>query len=229
MMGREYYVPSTMELLEALVMPLRRGQSSMPWLVPLPTEFRGRTFGELMEHWALTNECAVPLGLYRCLFSGEGAFGLARAMGYVMTRPAPDRVLMEGDKVYVLATLDWARQHLGKLLDFDKYGEPTWRQALLKSMGMGGTPEEQNGKMSSGSASAKINGHSNSVNWDEKLTSLEARIDKIIASIEAHKRPVVNSSEAQKVSPRPESTIGGGLSPRTNTGLSRGERPANTV
>merc|ERR1712061_802239 len=40
MLGREYYVPCTMEILQTLV--ICNGQSSLPWLVPVPKQFHGR-------------------------------------------------------------------------------------------------------------------------------------------------------------------------------------------
>jgi len=104
MLGREYYVPSTMELLQALVMPARRGQSSFPWLVDIPEDFWGRTFDELFEAWTTSEDMAVPLSIYRNLRN------IPEQYGYVVTNPGPDYILSDSDRVYVLASASWGQQ-----------------------------------------------------------------------------------------------------------------------
>merc|ERR1719160_1333350 len=93
-LGREYYVPSTLELMEALVMPARKGQPTFPFLVPVPDALVGKTFGVLFEKWTTSEEdCAVPLALYRTLYGSTG---------YVSANCEDSQTLRATDKVYVL-------------------------------------------------------------------------------------------------------------------------------
>jgi hypothetical protein len=59
MMGREYYVPSTIEVLEALVMPTMRDQCCSVWLVPMPQHLVGKTFAELFEEFVWVKQKAA--------------------------------------------------------------------------------------------------------------------------------------------------------------------------
>jgi len=113
MLGREYYVPSTMELLQALVMPARRGQSSFPWLVPMPQEFAGKTYASLFEAWTQADDCAIPLSLYRKLPE------VTKQYGYVVTNPDPNLELDEEDHIYVLASGQWGHSMLGPKMIVD--------------------------------------------------------------------------------------------------------------
>eukprot|EP00747_Dinoflagellata_sp_TGD_P088427 gnl/TRDRNA2_/TRDRNA2_163997_c1_seq1.p1 gnl/TRDRNA2_/TRDRNA2_163997_c1~~gnl/TRDRNA2_/TRDRNA2_163997_c1_seq1.p1 ORF type:complete len:586 (-),score=127.39 gnl/TRDRNA2_/TRDRNA2_163997_c1_seq1:50-1549(-) len=132
MLGREYYVPSTMELMQALVMPARRGQLSFPWLVPVPPKFEGKPFMELLKDFCLAEDMALPLGIYRPLFP-RAKMGLRRAMGYVVTNPTADMVLTTADQVYVLASAQWGRRMLQGCLTLSSDGEePLWRKKMLE-------------------------------------------------------------------------------------------------
>eukprot|EP00928_Gymnodinium_smaydae_P054890 TRINITY_DN38589_c0_g1_i1.p1 TRINITY_DN38589_c0_g1~~TRINITY_DN38589_c0_g1_i1.p1 ORF type:complete len:1064 (+),score=149.37 TRINITY_DN38589_c0_g1_i1:200-3391(+) len=123
MLGREYYVPSTMEVLQALVMPARRGQTSFPWLVPVPTDFLGHKFSELYAAWVSSADAAVPLGLYRALPGKESP-----PLGYVVTNPSPDTVLYCTDRIYVLASTSWGRISSKPNLSLTETGVPIWRK-----------------------------------------------------------------------------------------------------
>eukprot|EP00747_Dinoflagellata_sp_TGD_P086003 gnl/TRDRNA2_/TRDRNA2_163110_c1_seq1.p1 gnl/TRDRNA2_/TRDRNA2_163110_c1~~gnl/TRDRNA2_/TRDRNA2_163110_c1_seq1.p1 ORF type:complete len:1242 (+),score=194.97 gnl/TRDRNA2_/TRDRNA2_163110_c1_seq1:490-3726(+) len=61
MLGRMFYMPATIEILEALLMPSRRGQAAYPWQIRVPRAFVNKTFqhlvvamakGEWMKHYA---------------------------------------------------------------------------------------------------------------------------------------------------------------------------------
>jgi len=53
MLGRMYYMPATIELIEALVMPHRRKQTAYPWQIRPPASFVGRPYAWLVEALAL--------------------------------------------------------------------------------------------------------------------------------------------------------------------------------
>jgi len=48
MLGRMFYMPAVIELIEALVMGDRRGQQAYPWQVRVPPKYIGRPFSELV-------------------------------------------------------------------------------------------------------------------------------------------------------------------------------------
>jgi hypothetical protein len=151
MLGREYYVPATMELLEALVMPARRGQPCIPFQAPVPRDLIGGTFGELFGRWVLADEgegemkkeerqsmmSALPFALYRPLFP-EAPAGLRRALGYVVSKPEADLILSGGDLVYVLAPAAWGRKVLGSRQELggETGDELKWRVDLWTLLGM---------------------------------------------------------------------------------------------
>merc|ERR1719387_1304513 len=49
MVGRMYYMPATIELLEALIMPGERSQQAFPWQVRIPSSLHGRKYEELFD------------------------------------------------------------------------------------------------------------------------------------------------------------------------------------
>lgn len=54
MLGRMYYMPAIIELVEALVMPHRRGQRSYPWQISVPPKYVGQPFVQLVRDIAST-------------------------------------------------------------------------------------------------------------------------------------------------------------------------------
>lgn len=108
-LGHGYHFPPTIELMEALTMPARRGQSAFPWQVYCPPEWVGRCFGELLRAWLLADDPALsdvgsvtPIALYRR--RGEvGPEGWAPAAGYNVTLPKQGTQLRQTDLVTVLA------------------------------------------------------------------------------------------------------------------------------
>lgn len=124
--AQAFYTPGILELMDALVLPSRRSQQVYPWFMPIPDHLVGRTYSELFE--LLVNQGAgmldekielarsssdpdlmkrlenaihaLPLGLYRDSQSEE-------SVGYVYTCPAPDTIITEWDKVYVVASKEW--------------------------------------------------------------------------------------------------------------------------
>mmetsp|Transcript_34157 Transcript_34157/g.76537 ORF Transcript_34157/g.76537 Transcript_34157/m.76537 type:complete len:135 (-) Transcript_34157:2-406(-) len=123
MLGREFYFPATIKLLEVLAMPGQHVQTNRPFLVPLPAHFVGRTFQHLLDEWC---SVSLPLGLYRCIFEGEPSLA---GLGYVFTCPPAETKLRSGDQVYVLAPRSWAQDKLG-LPD-----SPVWRTELAAALG----------------------------------------------------------------------------------------------
>jgi len=122
-LGHIYHFPPSIELMEALTMPARRGQASYPWQVRCPPEWAGRAFGELLRVWLLGGDAELPeagtalaLALYRARAEAAGGSGseddqppvasqasLARGGGYNVTLPAPSSELRASDLVTVLA------------------------------------------------------------------------------------------------------------------------------
>eukprot|EP00928_Gymnodinium_smaydae_P039055 TRINITY_DN26773_c0_g1_i1.p1 TRINITY_DN26773_c0_g1~~TRINITY_DN26773_c0_g1_i1.p1 ORF type:complete len:1110 (-),score=83.92 TRINITY_DN26773_c0_g1_i1:167-3496(-) len=124
MLGREFYVPSTMELLQALIMPARRGQTSFPFLVSVPPAFEGQTFTQLFEAWAQAKDPAIPFSLYRHFPASRIRYG------YTVTNPSRDCVLRADDRVFVLASSAWGRRMQN--VDVSPTGVPSWRALLAK-------------------------------------------------------------------------------------------------
>merc|ERR1719382_813660 len=53
MLGRMFYMPAVIELIEALLMPSRREQNAYTWQVRIPSAYEGRPFLELLGDLAL--------------------------------------------------------------------------------------------------------------------------------------------------------------------------------
>jgi len=53
MLGRMFYMPAVIELIEALVMPSRREQVAYPWQVRIPSSYIGLPFSQLLADLAL--------------------------------------------------------------------------------------------------------------------------------------------------------------------------------
>lgn len=120
-----FYTPGIMEIFEALSIPSRRDQVSMPWRICIPSEYHGKTYLELLK--ALTSGKlahdeaqktgkeikedvlgankhklgAIPLGLYR----PEGSNG--SALGYIFTNPPANTVLLDNEYVFCSAPKEW--------------------------------------------------------------------------------------------------------------------------
>jgi hypothetical protein len=119
--------------MEALVMPARKGQPAFPFLVSLPPDLVGTTFGHLFEKWISSGaDCSIPLGLYRALNQTDGE---GPALGYVFGRCPPGTVLLETDKVYVLAPPVWGKRINGSSSQLSQGEEqPLWRTQLYEEM-----------------------------------------------------------------------------------------------
>jgi len=127
MMGREYYVPATIEVV--LTLTTCRGQSSFPWLVPVPEEFDDKPYGELFKAWTEAADSAIPLGLQRLLCPGS-ASGLAKSLGYVVTNPTSEYILSSADQIFVLASLQFGYRMLATRLGLGDDKVPPWREKL---------------------------------------------------------------------------------------------------
>merc|ERR1711976_836243 len=49
MLGRLFYMPALIELVEAIVMPHRRGQVAFSWQIQVPEQFAGVAFSKLFH------------------------------------------------------------------------------------------------------------------------------------------------------------------------------------
>jgi hypothetical protein len=133
MLGRMFYMPAIIELVEALVIPHRRGQVAAIWQIRVPSFFCSLTFSELLStmvlggwdsHQEMTPDTpsaelqdmgpAVPLALYRPR-DDFGPNSTAHAKNEDMAQgtgghnfnilgPPPGTKLRSGDWVMVLAS-----------------------------------------------------------------------------------------------------------------------------
>jgi len=112
-LGHIYHFPTTIEFVETMTMPQRRGQSNYPWQVHCPPEWIGRTFRELTQAW-LTNEEEVTvigpvliLAIYKRSNEAERSQEYSSedgsAFAYNVTLPSPATVLYTHDLLTVLA------------------------------------------------------------------------------------------------------------------------------
>uniref|UniRef100_A0A7S4PV28 Ion transport domain-containing protein n=1 Tax=Alexandrium monilatum TaxID=311494 RepID=A0A7S4PV28_9DINO len=118
-LGHVYHFPPTIELMEALTMPARRGQNAFPWQVQCPPEWADRSFGDLLRAWLTGEDAALAdagvvevIALYRR--RGEAADGVesdtwAPAAGYNVTLPPRSTKLKKTDLVTVLAGSTFGR------------------------------------------------------------------------------------------------------------------------
>eukprot|EP00931_Biecheleriopsis_adriatica_P067971 TRINITY_DN42025_c0_g1_i1.p1 TRINITY_DN42025_c0_g1~~TRINITY_DN42025_c0_g1_i1.p1 ORF type:complete len:1052 (-),score=177.06 TRINITY_DN42025_c0_g1_i1:123-3236(-) len=85
-----FYTPGIIELFEALTFGEAVGQTSFPWQFEVPTEYVGRTYGELAELLLGKAEKSVPVGIYRA--------------SLVLCCPQLGEKLLSGDQIFVLGT-----------------------------------------------------------------------------------------------------------------------------
>jgi hypothetical protein len=105
-LGQAFHVPAIVELLEALCLPEKRLQSSMPWQITVPETYWGRPFSELVVDF-LQSHSAVAIALHRL---GDSSLEEPR----VFTLPGNEMLLKRGDSAIVLGSeafgLDALRQ-----------------------------------------------------------------------------------------------------------------------
>jgi len=120
--AQAYQVPGIMEIVEAVVMPSRRQQTSYPWLVRVPPTFVGRDYAsfvgacitrglDLPVDDADTYSSVIPVGLLR-----------EDTMCYVETNPPPETCLRASDRAYVFASEAWGHAY-------------TWREHHVECCG----------------------------------------------------------------------------------------------
>lgn len=109
MLGRQYYVPSTLEVVSSLI--TCSGQLSLPWLVPTPKEFAGKEYKQLVKAWVEAPDMVIPLGIHRHL-DDKRRDGEAKGLGYVITNPIGDLTLNASDRIYVLASPEFGKRML---------------------------------------------------------------------------------------------------------------------
>lgn len=103
MVGRMYYLPATIELIEALAMPAKMGQPSSGWQTRVPKEFVGRSFGDLFEAFCRgqASKPALAIALYRPNSTGDNS--------YVFTCPPKATGLRQGDHVVWLGCPEFGK------------------------------------------------------------------------------------------------------------------------
>mmetsp|Transcript_64790 Transcript_64790/g.130298 ORF Transcript_64790/g.130298 Transcript_64790/m.130298 type:complete len:1130 (+) Transcript_64790:166-3555(+) len=100
-----YYTPGVLELLEAFISPVKWEQPSVVWAFPVPKGFVGKPYCELAKHFFA--EGVIPIGMLR---------GQTGPLPFVVAKlPLDITIVTDGDALYVLANLDWAEKHVGKL------------------------------------------------------------------------------------------------------------------
>ena len=79
-------------------------QDSHLFQVSIPSEFYGKTYGELFSHFALLEERLLPLALLRGVWGTLNQGPLGNRLPYVYTNPRPGAPLHKGDACFVLAS-----------------------------------------------------------------------------------------------------------------------------
>jgi len=104
-LARMVYLPGVIEILALLLQPKKDSGSFMAQ-VKIPPKFIGRTFKELQRAWVTSDECILPLGLYR---SREIPLpdGDSKVMRYFVTMAPADIVLQDSDYATVIAPQSW--------------------------------------------------------------------------------------------------------------------------
>jgi len=113
LLGHIFHFPGTIEFLEALSMPSRRGQTSFAWQVHCPEEWVGHKFSEVVRSWLLGMDPGLPgcdptlvLALYRQPTKALERIGCD---GYNLTLPAPHTTLAATDLITVLGPRDFGQ------------------------------------------------------------------------------------------------------------------------
>lgn len=107
-LGHIFHFPLTVQLVEAFTMPARTHQTSFPWQVRCPREWRKRPFGDLLCAWLQQGDPQIPdCGPALCV----AIYRERRQAGqsYNMTVPPRDEVLQESDSIMVFGTKDFGR------------------------------------------------------------------------------------------------------------------------
>jgi hypothetical protein len=104
-----YYTPGFLEFIEALLMPSRYDQKSLPCLLRVPSKYFGKEYSIVARE--LLEAGVLPLGLLR----PEG-IEAGTPFPYVVTLvPSSNLTLTSEDSVYVLADPKWANEEALKL------------------------------------------------------------------------------------------------------------------
>jgi hypothetical protein len=113
LLGRMYYLPATIEVMEAIVMPSRRGQKSFFWQTSLPKDFAGAPYRDLVRDYCRRSDSppAIPVALYRHRSTHD-------VHCYIVSNPKGDTVLRQTDQVIWLGA--------------QEFGDHVHRQGILK-------------------------------------------------------------------------------------------------
>eukprot|EP00927_Polykrikos_kofoidii_P055803 TRINITY_DN50004_c0_g1_i1.p1 TRINITY_DN50004_c0_g1~~TRINITY_DN50004_c0_g1_i1.p1 ORF type:complete len:1103 (+),score=139.20 TRINITY_DN50004_c0_g1_i1:191-3499(+) len=108
--GQMYYLPATLELIEAFCIPDRSGQTSIVWQTKIPPGFVGKVMGDLLDAgtrgtWrGLSSSPRCSLGLPLALYRVEEGNALDVRGRYLRTCPSPEVTLRGSDEVIWLGT-----------------------------------------------------------------------------------------------------------------------------
>jgi len=115
LLGYMFVCPSSIEVMEALLLPQHRDQSSFAWQVHCPSEWVGKTYGELLLAWVQQNDpalhdcgSAVVVAVYRTHADGVD--------GYNLTMPELEMVLDKRDLLTTLGSAAFGRCMAGRCL-----------------------------------------------------------------------------------------------------------------
>eukprot|EP00929_Paragymnodinium_shiwhaense_P033130 TRINITY_DN18250_c0_g1_i1.p1 TRINITY_DN18250_c0_g1~~TRINITY_DN18250_c0_g1_i1.p1 ORF type:complete len:1238 (+),score=258.29 TRINITY_DN18250_c0_g1_i1:134-3847(+) len=113
MLGHMFHFPATIELTEALTMPLRLHQSSFAWQVLCPTSWVGCHFGDLAEAWLKGMDpevCGCGTALVLALYRRHEPDQISDAsMGYNYTLPPWKTPLLATDAITFVAPKEFGK------------------------------------------------------------------------------------------------------------------------
>jgi hypothetical protein len=95
--ARSFNMPGIVELMEAITLGSLNAQSSFPWQIYCPQEFRRKSFGDLAQYFLETHN-AVCLGMFRLCFWESEADGTR----FVITNPDQEMQLHDSDWFFML-------------------------------------------------------------------------------------------------------------------------------
>lgn len=107
LLGRMYYLPATIELVEALALPTNLTQQSFIWQTSVPPEFMAKSYSEMLKEYSTRKDsaAAIPVALFRMTQEKTDLSGFP----YVLTNPMPSTVLKQTDSVIWLGPSEFGR------------------------------------------------------------------------------------------------------------------------
>jgi hypothetical protein len=192
MLGRDYYVPSSMEIIMNLV--TCANQTSFPWLVPVPEEFCNGPYGKLLEAWTQDQDPATPLGVHRALCP-KSESAMARALGYVISNPTSELLLQPSDRIFAFGSQEFGQRMLARELCLGEDNLPPWMKELHFHEGTSFYPTNDVAESQMPTAAAASPGHRPHQQFRDP--GHEARLRTVESSLGNLKEAIVEVTKLQ--------------------------------